>query len=257
MKKSFHIVTPSYNQGEFIERTIDSVLANNPKYYWIIDGDSTDSTLDILRLQEKKLQWISEEDTGQPNAINKGFSNILDMEDDLIVGWVNSDDLYLPDTLKLVEEAFSDPTVMWVTGDVEVIDANDNVIDYYHGSFANSPSEWLKGFAQGFSYAVLQPATFWRASIFKKAGFLREDLQYSFDHEFFFRIFLCFGKPYYLPKPLAKFRLHGESKTVSQSKRFKRENQKIFGLHKGTLSMIDRVAFEILWLKMIMKDYVG
>ena len=110
------IITPTFNQANYIRQTIDSVL--NQKYpnleYWIIDGKSTDDTVKILKSYGKKINWVSEKDDGQADAINIGFRKISSCD---IYAYINSDDLYMPNTFELVAKEFQMGGVHWVTGD--------------------------------------------------------------------------------------------------------------------------------------------
>ena len=125
---SISIITPSLNQGKFIERTIQSVLQQNvniPVEYIVVDGGSTDGTLDILQKYSEKIKWISEPDRGQSDALNKGIS----MASGEIIGYLNSDDIYLPGTLQKVEDQFAmHPETNWVYGMAKMIDDNDEDI---------------------------------------------------------------------------------------------------------------------------------
>ena len=210
------VITPSLNQGKFIERTIKSVL--NQKYphleYIVIDGGSTDGTLDILKKYEKHLQWISAPDTGQSNAINKGFR----MATGEIVAWLNSDDTYLPHALKTVGQYFAGhPDVMMVYGEGYIIDENDNRKCRF--PFTEPKFDLWKLIY--FSDYILQQATFMRRSIFETITLLNEDLHYGMDWDLFIRI----GKRFpveYIPDYLACIREHGEAKTsIGGGKRFR------------------------------------
>src|SRR3989339_370760 len=129
---SFTIITPSYNHAEFIRQTIDSVLVQNyPNLeYWVIDGGSTDNTVQILKSYGSKIKWISENDHGQADAINKGL--VLARAD--IVAWLNSDDLYEPETLQKVATYFSKhKDVDCIYGDMNFVDRdgkNPQACDY-------------------------------------------------------------------------------------------------------------------------------
>src|SRR3982750_267888 len=109
------ILTPSYNQGRYIQQTITSVLAQKyPRLeHIVIDGGSTDDTVSILK-RYPHLKWISEKDRGQADSLNKGLA----IATGSIVGWVNSDDFYAPGVFSRISEIFEDPDVQWLVGDV-------------------------------------------------------------------------------------------------------------------------------------------
>jgi len=186
------VITPSFNQGAFIERTIRSILEqefDGELEYLIIDGGSTDNTIEILKKYEDRLSWISEKDNGLADAVNKGFR----MATGEIIGWLNSDDLYRPGTLKLVADFFSHhPECMWLYGKCRIIDENDREI--YKGV-----TTYKNLLLNTFSYGRLmtenyisQPAVFFRKKLVEEAGELRTDLRFAMDYD----LWLRFGKLY-------------------------------------------------------------
>jgi glycosyltransferase involved in cell wall biosynthesis len=204
------IITPSFNQGNFLEETIRSVLDQNYEHleYIVIDGGSTDQSIDIIKKYETKLAyWVSEKDRGQSHAINKGFQ----VSTGEIIAWLNSDDCYLTGTLDTVSRFFQEhPHVDLLYGDVILIDRESRTLDVrkvvpYNYTLALYS---LSG--------IPQPSAFFRRRALDVVGLLDEDLHYQMDTEFFLR----FGKHRlrveYLPVPLAKFRLHPRSKTISE-----------------------------------------
>lgn len=204
------IVTPSYNQGRFIEQTIKSVL--NQEYpnleYIIIDGGSSDSSVDIIKKYANRLAyWVSERDRGQSDAINKGFRRCTGD----ILSFLNSDDRLCPGALKTVADFFnSNPARGAVIGDLEVIDPEGRVV-------ATKKSIPVHYWSMLYSTcSVPQPATFFTREAWAKTGEIDVSIHYNMDVEFFLRMMLCgvtFGT---LKVPLAQFRLHRQSKTVSQ-----------------------------------------
>jgi glycosyltransferase involved in cell wall biosynthesis len=208
------IVTPSYNQAEYLEATILSVL--NQDYerieYIIVDGGSTDGSLEIIRRHSGRLaRWVSEPDRGQANAINKG----LEMAAGEILGWLNSDDLYLPDTVSRAVEVFqSRPEVDVVYGRLERINAAGRVIPtpvLPKDRVVMTPRNLLG------DCVVNQPGSFWRRELMERAGMLNESLRYAMDYEYWMRLLVAGGRFHRLSELLAHFRLSEGSKTVSQA----------------------------------------
>jgi glycosyltransferase involved in cell wall biosynthesis len=211
------VITPSYNQGQFIEATIQSVLSQEyPNLeYLVVDGGSTDGTLDILRRYSEKLRWISEPDHGQVEAINKG----LRLASGEILAYLNSDDLYLPGALQRVGRYFRDhPQAAWVSGRCLTVDADLRQTRCLITIYKNL---WLLTR----SYRALlvlnyisQMGTFWRRPVYEQLGPLDERLHYTMDYEYWLRI----GEHYplqALPQNLAAFRLHASSKSGTTARK--------------------------------------
>lgn len=208
MALTFSVVTPSYNQGEFIERTILSVLNQTvpAMEYLVFDGGSKDQTIDILKKYEKKLTWVSEKDGGQTNAVNKG----LKLAKGDIIAWLNSDDIYYPDTFKIVQKFFvENPAIDIVYGKANNIDKANQIIEEY------LVEPW--DFDRLKSHCFLsQPAVFFRRKIVEQYGLLDESLNFCMDYEYWLRLGkagVTFG---YLPVVLAGSRLYQETKTMDQ-----------------------------------------
>ena len=158
-KPSITIVTPSFNQGEFIERTILSVLNQNyPNLQYIIkDGGSTDNTKQIVKKYQKYLTFISKKDNGQSDAINQGFK----MANGEILAWLNSDDCYKPGTLDYVGNFFkNNQNSYWLTGDYEIIDKNDNVIREYVAIYKKLLRSISDKSVHCVANYIVQPSTF-------------------------------------------------------------------------------------------------
>ena len=205
------IVTPSYNQAEFIEETIRSVLLQNyPEIeYIVIDGGSTDGSVDIIRKYEPWLAyWASEPDRGQSHAINKGWRR----SNGDVVAWLNSDDIYDASAIHKVVEFFqSNDDVDMVYGDCLVIDEKGRL----EGS---SPSmEFSLEALVCNKWFISQPATFIRRSVFDAVGMINENLNLVMDWEFWLRIALKeFKISYFLEGP-ASYCTYKNAKTSSLS----------------------------------------
>jgi glycosyltransferase involved in cell wall biosynthesis len=206
-KLKLSVITPSYNQGQFIEETIQSVL--NQEYenleYFIIDGGSTDNTLEIIKKYENKLTyWASEKDNGQTHAINKGFK----MATGDIISWLNSDDVYCEKTLSAVSEYFENhPECQWLAGNLLYMEANGHA---YIRKYPNS-SKWLEKNAM---FSIYQPNVFLRKSILSTIGYPREDFHMTMDYEWYCRIAQKYPV-HIFNVDLAKFRFHSQCKSFS------------------------------------------
>jgi len=176
------IVTPSYNQAQFLEETIKSVLQQDyPNIeYIIIDGLSVDRSVDIIRKYEDQLAyWVSEQDRGQCHAINKGFARAQGV----IIAWLNSDDLYRPGAIRAVVKSFSDhPDAVAVIGGCVLVDAERKGFSYKKPVDLNPQRLLCGGGIPG------QPAVFFRRELSEKVGGLREDLHYVLDWEYWLRV---------------------------------------------------------------------
>ena len=206
MEPLISIVTPSFNQGRFIEANIQSVLQQ--KYsgveHIVIDGGSTDCTLDVLN-RYPHIKWISEKDRGQTHALNKGFR----MATGEIIGWLNSDDTYCSSVFQVVAEHFKNPDVNILCGDGFEIDEAGKIS--HRLSSRNSSPEALIRYWK-WKYEFVQPAFFFRRNVFDEVGYLDEMLYYAMDYDFFIRLGLRY--PFkYISEPLANLRMYPESKS--------------------------------------------
>jgi len=208
MLPKFSIVTPSFNQGRFLEQTILSVLDQNyPNLeYIIIDGGSTDETVEIIRRCEDRLAyWISEKDRGQVHAINKGIEKCTGD----IFAFINSDDVYLPGTFAAVAEHFENyPESEWVCGDT-IMFGEGHSTELIQSVVPLSAAHCLS-----WAYTAAQPGHFWRQELVQD-GF-DESWPYDFDHDLYVRLLLAGHRCDHIPLPFAAYRPHAVSKTVAE-----------------------------------------
>jgi glycosyltransferase involved in cell wall biosynthesis len=207
------IITPSYNQGIYLEATVRSVLLQ--KYpeleFIIIDGGSTDNSVDIIRKYERWIKyWVSEPDDGQAYAIDKGIRKATGD----ILAWLNSDDVLCPGALhKVAEQYVRMPEVDLVYGDCDMIDQSGNVFSRFNVR-AGGIIELLE---ENF---ISQPSAFFSRRALEKTGGLDRGLNYAMDYDLWIRIFLKKMHVYYLPITLSQFRYHDTSKSGLKSVRF-------------------------------------
>jgi len=226
------IVTPSLNQGAYIEEAIKSVL--NQQYpnfeHIIIDGGSTDGTIDILKKYDH-LIWVSEKDNGQSQAINKGFKRARGE----IIGWLNSDDYYEPGAFIIIVQELCKPEGKYiVVGDCKVVNGKGEKIGYCKAKLTH-PSNFIKYWDR--DYRIPQPAVFFYKDIIGRVGFLDEELQYVMDYDFWLRV-TKYYQLHYIEQTLAAMRVHDRAKTSLSYELFEREWFKIlrkYSLHRFSI----------------------
>jgi glycosyltransferase involved in cell wall biosynthesis len=227
------IVTPSYNQAQFIEETIRSVLLQGypDLEYIIIDGGSTDGSVEIIRKYEPWLTyWCSESDRGQTHAINKGFERATGDW----IAWLNADDIYLPNAVFHITKTILQATasINWIVGTTIVCDENSREKDRFYPSLGltavndmvSESVNWMDYVCTKRSGVALpQPSSFWRRNTLGQVGWLNESLHYVMDHELYGRLAHRGFRPVLLDKPLACFRMHDAQKTMDFPVKFWKE----------------------------------
>jgi len=217
------IVTPSFNQGGFIEETIRSVLLQDyPNLeYLVIDGASTDDTVQTLKKYEPWLsQWVSEPDRGQTHAINKGFRRARGE----IVAWLNSDDTYEPHAIRSVVRHMVSNRATIAYGNCRLIDEAGRAIRAVVPPAVTYNS--LLWFWTRPASTPPQPAIFFRRHVLEEVGLLDEALHYVMDYELWLRISRKYSFSY-VDALLANYRIHSDSKTVSANEGFARERYQV------------------------------
>jgi glycosyltransferase involved in cell wall biosynthesis len=201
------IVTPSYNQAPYIEETIRSVLAQDTSQieYLIVDGGSTDGTVEIIKKYEDKITWwASETDRGQTDAINKGFARAKGE----ILAWLNSDDTYEPGAVAAAVKYLQDhPSVGMVYGDCNYINESGAVIGRFHS--AQTDYRLLR---RGYTH-IPQQTMFFRVELWKQLGPLDPSFYFAMDYDLWTRIARR-TEIRYVPQTWANFRLHTSGKSI-------------------------------------------
>jgi glycosyltransferase involved in cell wall biosynthesis len=239
------VITPSFNQGGFIERTIRSVLDQGyPNLeYVIVDGGSTDETVDVIRRYEDRLAWwVSEPDEGQSDAINKGLQGTSGE----IVAYLNSDDYFLPGAFETVVTRLQGCSRNWVAGgalDVEEGDPPKRL-----RVWRPKPPSYCEGRPAGRHWWMLvpwhvpQPSSFWRRELFERFGEFRTDMHYAFDAEFMLRLAFADELPELLPDDFLAVRsVHPEQKTFEMTNSWPERLMR--------MSRLFRAATPVAWVR--------
>lgn len=227
----FSIITPSYNQGTFLAKTIESVISQKGNFsidYVIVDGGSSDDSVSIIEHYDEQLRrgewpvtcsgialrWVSEQDGGQTDALIKGFN----MATGEIFAWLNSDDTYLPGALQSAADFFHGfPDTGLMYGDAHYIDATGDIIN----SYQTEAFDLLK---LSSANIICQPAAFFRRDAFESVGGLDKSLDFAMDFDLWIRI----GRHFpcrHVPHPLATYRLHETSKTIREDMLYKNSEE--------------------------------
>ena len=216
------VVTPSFNQGEYIEATLRSVVSQGYEAleYVVVDGGSTDGSVDTIQRYECDLaSWVSEPDNGHAHALNKGFAKTTGE----IMCWINSSDLHYPWTLRTVAQVFSElPQVEWLMGVPTTLDERGDLKHVMTG--ASNAYDILAG-----NYHVIQQeSVFWRRSLWERSGGrLNENLERAADFDLWLR-FLRLAPLYHAQTILGGFRVHGDALGQEGGREYERESEAVF-----------------------------
>jgi GT2 family glycosyltransferase len=231
------VITPSFNQAKYLEETIHSVLEQDyPRLeYIVVDGGSSDGSVEIIRTYEDRLAWwVSEKDSGQGEAINKGLSHT----NGHILAWLNSDDYYLPGTISAAVTAFEEnPDAVLVYGNMFAVDENGEPLNFLRYEQLNL--EDLLCFQ-----IIGQPAVFFRREALEKAGFLDSTYHFLLDHHLWLRIAL-WGKIVHMDETWAAARYHAQAKNRARAAEFGHEAFRILDWAQRTQPQLAPVMAKV------------
>ncbi len=228
------IITPSYNQAAYLEQTIQSVLSQDyPRLeYFVIDGASTDGSVEVIKKYADRLAgWVSEKDSGQAAAINKGLSRA----NGEILAWLNSDDYYLPDTIPEVAKIFEEhPDVLLIYGDMLAVDERGRTINVL--KYKQLPLEDLLCFQ-----IIGQPSVFFRRSALERVGLLDTTFHFLLDHQLWIRMAQQ-GKILHVPQTWSAARYHAAAKNRAKAAEFGREAFRVLEWAKRQPDLAEAVS---------------
>ncbi len=230
------VITPSYNQGQFLAETMDSVLSQGitDLEYIVVDGGSTDDSVEVIKRYEEHLTWwVSEKDRGQSHAINKGLA----LATGTWVAYLNSDDVYLPGALQSLLDALArHPEAKWVAGGVIGFGTSDAPVHEWH--LPQVPATMLDLLTSRFQMA--QPGHIWSRDLLSAVGGFDESLRYLFDINLYASFMARGERCLPLQRPVAGYRFHAASKTVAEGQLFEAEWDIIRARYLKALTPFDR-----------------
>jgi glycosyltransferase involved in cell wall biosynthesis len=228
------------NQAAYLGETLRSVLAQGypDLEYFVVDGGSSDGSVEIIREASARLAWwVSESDSGQVDAITKGLQRATGQ----VIAFLNSDDLYLPGALQAVAAAFqAEPSVDWIAGPCLMF-GGGRPTELHRPVVPEGNSGWLV------ESPLAQPAVFLRRSTYERLGPFDHSLHYAFDWEYWIRLAFAGVRCRVLTTPLAAFRFHSDSKSVSQPESFLPEISEIRHRYMSRLPWSQKAALR-RWL---------
>lgn len=237
MTPTITVVTPSYNQGRFLQETIDSVLSQGIAglEYIIVDGGSTDESVEVIRKHERHLAWwVSEKDRGQSHAINKGIARATGTW----LAYLNSDDVYLPGALQSLLDALrAAPGAQWIAGGVVGFGSAEMPVHEWH--LPTVPRGMLDLLSSRFQMA--QPGHVWSRTLVQQVGGFDESLRYLFDINLYAALIARGTRCHALDRPVAGYRFHAASKTVAEGALFEKEWDIIRARYVTSLGTLDRL----------------
>lgn len=237
MPPTLTVITPSYNQGRFLQETIDSVLSQGIAglEYIIVDGGSTDESVEVIRRHERHLAWwVSEKDRGQSHAINKGIARATGTW----LAYLNSDDVYLPGALQSLLDALrAKPAARWIAGGVVGFGSAEMPVHEWH--LPTVPRGMLDLLSSRFQMA--QPGHIWSRALVQQVGGFDESLRYLFDINLYAALIAHGVRCEALDRPVAGYRFHATSKTVAEGSLFEKEWDIIRARYVTSLAPLDRL----------------
>jgi glycosyltransferase involved in cell wall biosynthesis len=211
--QTFSVVTPNFNMARYLPETIESVLDNlSPgDQYFIVDGGSTDGSVEIIKTYQKQLtRWVSERDKGHGDAVAKGFR----LASGAYYSWINSGDLLLKGALHTARASLSETRADLIYGDDYAIDEQSRIIKRAFGKAVSLRVAMLYG-----GWTPLQDACFWRSSIYHATGGINPAHCVALDYDFFLRVSVA-GRCLYVPKVFSAFRLHGGQISIARKREY-------------------------------------
>jgi glycosyltransferase involved in cell wall biosynthesis len=237
LKPRLTIITPSFNQGGFIERTLRSVLDQGYENleYLVVDGGSTDDSVDVIRRYEDRLAWwVSEPDRGQTDALNKALRRATGE----YVAYINSDDWFLPGAFDTAVDTLERTGARWVVGACRYEGEAGRTTDVWRPELPTRPRYWWMLDPWG----VPQPSSFWRRDVFEELGPFREDLHYVFDTEHGLRLAFADVLPEIVDDELAVRDLQEEAKSAGNEDKWAEERRRLVELYAPLLTPSERRA---------------
>lgn len=234
------IVTPSFNQGRFIEETIRSALLQGypDLEYLVLDGGSADESAGVIRRYEPWLAyWVSEKDRGQSCAINRGFARATGR----ILAYLNSDDIYLPSALGSAAAALAGGSG-WCISDAQVIDEASRPAHYY---VAHVPRDWIHQVSR-IQITAPQPCVFWTRDLWERCGPFDEEMFFSFDCDLFCKFLRAGSRPVRCPSALAAMRWHAATKTSLQRGRMDEDDAVIWRRGLAACGWTERIRARLV-----------